>query len=469
MQKPTKTILSLSALALAAASASACEEDAGPRAEPGEELAGGDTTIFDTSQNAFTLPARNLDFDQRQHFAVGNSFFNKNWVTAPSSTAGRDGLGPTFNARSCSACHLFDGRGRPPMAADEPLLGLLFRLSVPGVGEHGGVVGDPSYGDQLQPYAIEGVPGEGSVAITYEEIAGAFADGEAYSLRRPSYAFVELAFGPMDPAIQVSPRVAPAMIGMGLLAAIPEAAIVAGADPDDADGDGISGRPNHVWDVATGAMRLGRLGWKANQPSVRQQVAGAFLGDVGITSSLFPGSNCPAPQVDCAGAPEGGAPELDEGLLDDVAFYSATLAVPARRDVDAPEVLRGKAIFGEIGCASCHVPRWQTGSDGGGIAELADQTIWPYTDLLLHDMGEALADGRPDFEADGREWRTPPLWGIGLVEVVNGHTNFLHDGRARDLKEAILWHDGEGAGARDGFVALGREDREDLLRFLGSL
>ena len=444
----------------------ACEEGV-PALEPGEELAGGDTTIHDASPNAYSYSARNMSFERRQRFAVGNSFFNKNWVIAPASTAGRDGLGPTFNARSCSTCHFKDGRGRPP-AGDEAFTSMLLRLSVPGAAPHGGPRGVPGYGDQLQPFGIEGVPGEAVPRVRYEEQPGSFGDGEAYSLRVPTYDLLEPAFGPLPPDLLVSPRVAPPMIGLGLLAAIPEADIVAREDPDDADGDGISGRANRVWDATAGLPALGRFGWKANQPHVTQQTAGAFLGDMGLTTSLFPANSCPKGQVACAAAPTGGDPEVADDLLADVVFYSATLAVPARRDAGAPEVLRGKQVFRDAGCADCHVARHVT-ADDAELAEVRGQTIWPYTDLLLHDMGDALADGRPDYLADGREWRTPPLWGIGLVETVNGHTTLLHDGRARSLMEAVLWHGGEAEAAREAVRELPRADRDALVRFLESL
>lgn len=444
----------------------ACEDNSvGP--EPGEERSGGDTTVFDTTANAFTLSARNMSFDRRQQFVVGNSFFNKNWVTAPSSTTSRDGLGPTFNARSCSTCHFKDGRGRAP-APGEEFVGLLLRLAVPGRDPHGGPLGAGVYGDQLQPHAIDEVPAEGTPRVTYVERPGMFADGEPYSLRVPTYTIEAPALGPLPEGLRISPRVAPAMIGLGLLAAIPEADLLALADPDDADGDGISGRANQVWDASAGAPRLGRFGWKANQPSVRQQTAGAFLGDMGISSSIFTDQNCPEGQPECLAAASGGAPEIDDHLLADVVLYASALAVPARRDVDDPEVLRGKALFTDLGCADCHTPRHLTGPDDE-VPEAANQTIFPFTDLLLHDMGPELADGRDDFLATGDEWRTPPLWGIGLIETVNGHTELLHDGRARSLLEAVLWHGGEAAASRDAVLALSRGERDQLLAFLRSL
>ena len=436
--------------------------------EPGEELAGGGTTVFESGARAFTLAARNLDDAHETDFYVGNSFFNKNWVIAPSSTTARDGLGPTYNATSCSGCHLHDGRGRPPLDGDEPMLSMLIRLSIPGVDEHGGPLAEPSYGGQLQPAAIPGVTPEGRPVVTWEERPGAYDDGEAYSLRVPSYAIEDLGFGPMDPAVLLSPRVAPQMIGLGLLEALDEDEIIARADPDDADGDGISGRANFPWDPIAGEHALGRFGWKANQVGLPQQDSGAFLGDIGITSSVHQGDDCPPPQVECAAAPGGGSPEISDELLEAVVVYSRLLAVPARRDVDDPEVLAGRERFYDFGCADCHVPRHVTG-EVPDYPELSQQTIWPYTDLLLHDMGPELADGRPDYDADGQEWRTPPLWGIGLFDVVNDHALYLHDGRARGLAEAILWHGGEGKAARDGFASASAADRAALLRFLESM
>ena len=431
------------------------------------ETLGGGTTAFTTNRNAFSLSARNLTNLERRTFEVGDSFFNQNWVTAPASTDARDGLGPTFNAQSCSSCHTHDGRAEPPKDNDDPERGLLFRLSIPGTDATGAPLDDPSYGGQLQDRSILKAPAEGRFNITWREISGSYDDGEKFTLLQPEYSFSELAFGDLHPEIMVSPRIAPAVFGAGLLEAIPESDILAKADPDDEDGDGVSGRANVVWDVKEQRARLGRFGWKANVPTVEQQVAGAFLGDVGITSSLFPDENCPAGQDECAAAPNGGSPEIPDFRLDMVTFYNRTLAVPAMRDVDDPQVRQGAVLFLKAGCNTCHTPKHTTGETD--IEALSNQEIFPYTDLLLHDMGDGLADGRPDFLANGREWRTPPLWGIGLVDNVNRHTRFLHDGRARNLAEAILWHGGEGTAAKEAFRNYSREEREALLRFLNSL
>jgi len=457
----------LSAMALIGCSSEPAEPHSGLQAEPGEEFVGGETTVFDSSPNAFSLSARNMTPERRSAFFVGNSFFKENWIIAPSSTDGRDGLGPLYNARSCSGCHLLDGRGSPPDTAKEPLVSVLVRLSVTGQTQHGEPAPDPVYGGQLQPKAIPGVIPEGDAFVVYEEIAGSFADGAAYQLRSPSYSFV-LGRGEMDPAVMKSPRVAPQMIGLGLLEAVPEATILAAADPDDADGDGISGRANKVWDVGAQKLVLGRFGWKANQPNLTQQTAGAFLGDMGISTSLFATQECSSAEADCAAAPDGGSPECSEHIRESVTFYSMTLAPPARRDWQDAEVLQGKQLFTTAGCAKCHTPKFETGTLEG-FPELSGQTIRPYTDMLLHDMGKELADERPDFDADGQEWRTPPLWGIGLIAVVNGHTNLLHDGRARGVSEAILWHGGEAETSREAYRAMSAEDRQALVRFVESL
>ena len=431
------------------------------------ETLGGETTAFTATRNAFGLPARNLDNEQRRTFAVGNSFFRQNWVTAPASTTARDGLGPTMNALSCSSCHTLDGRAKPPDGPDDPERGLLFRLSIPGQDAQSGPLPDPAYGGQLQDRAVLLVSPEGRMIVIYRVEPGQFADGEAYSLRVPAYEIGDLAFGPLHPEIMVSPRVAPVVVGMGLLEAIPEADIMALADPDDANGDGISGRVNMVWDARKDGLSVGRFGWKANQPTVEQQTAGAFLGDIGITSSLNPEEDCPSVQHDCLQALSGGNPEISDERLAQVVFYTQALAVPAMRNIDDPEVVRGAEVFVSAGCQLCHNPSHTTGDDP--VEPLANQTIYPYTDLLLHDMGPGLADGRPDFQADGQEWRTPPLWGIGLVETVNGHTMFLHDGRARNLTEAIIWHGGEGEASKEAFLGLSKENREALIKFLESL
>ena len=437
---------------------------AAPPQDP--RLSGGQTTVFVTNRHAYAKSAANLPIEKLRDFEFGNRLFNTNWVIAPASVDRFDGLGPLFNRVSCSACHVRDGRGRPPRSPDEPMMSMLVRLSVPGVSEDGGPRPHPVYGGQFQDRAIPGVAPEGRCRVTYEEISGSFPDGEPYSLRVPRYEMADLKYGGLGGEILYSPRVANAVFGLGLLEAVPDETLLGLADPDDRDGDGISGRVNRVWDVASQRVAIGRFGWKANQPTLRQQAAGAFNGDIGITTSLFPREGHTSAQE--ISAQNGGAPEVTDEDMDKLVFYLRTLAVPARRNVEEPVVQHGQRLFGQIGCARCHVPSMMTGADAP-LPQLSSQQIAPYTDLLLHDMGEGLADGRPDYEATGREWRTPPLWGLGLMQTVNGHTDLLHDGRARDALEAILWHGGEGQASRESFMQLPPADRQALLKFLESL
>jgi CxxC motif-containing protein (DUF1111 family) len=333
---------------------------------------------------------------------------------------------------------------------------------------------DPTYGRQLQDFSLAGHPAEYRLEVTYDEIPVALSDGQSATLRRPTYRAADLGYGPLHPDAMLSPRIAPQMIGLGLLEAIPAADILARTDPMDRDGDGISGRANIVWSVEYDQPMLGRFGLKAGSPTVRQQSAAAFAGDIGISSPLFPDpwGECMPAQADCRAAPHGDGDdriyELDQTGLDLVTYYSRNLGVPARRDWDDPQVLRGKQVFHASGCAACHTPSYVT-HRLSGQPEQSFQLIWPYTDMLLHDMGPGLADNRPEGRATGREWRTPPLWGIGLTQQVSGHSQFLHDGRARSLLEAVLWHDGEARVARDRVVTMPKADRDALIRFLESL
>lgn len=442
--------------------------DRGPDVTPLlQAQSGGDTTVHENSRQAFSQPAANLVSADRAIFFVGNAFFNSPWVVAPASASARDGLGPLFNARSCDACHNNDGRGQPPLPGERPV-SLVFQFSTPGTGPHGEPGPEPTYGGNLNPFAIDGVSAEGTVRIDLREVSGTFADGEAYTLLDPVYAFEELGYGPFAPMTEISPRVAPAVIGSGLLEQVPEAQVLEWADAEDRDGNGISGRANHVVDLVTQKKVLGRFGWKANQPDIAHQTSAAFSGEMGMATSLRPGQNCMPAQATCNAAPTGGAPEISDDIFDRIVQYQRTLAVPARRNLDTAAVKAGARLFLEAGCSACHRPELRT--DGNAVLpELRNQTFHAFTDLLLHDMGPELADNRPDGEATGTEWRTPPLWGLGLQHLVNGHTRLLHDGRARNASEAILWHGGEGAAARDAYKAMSKGDRDALIAFLDSL
>ncbi|MDC9825446.1 di-heme oxidoredictase family protein [Devosia sp. ZB163] len=447
-----------------------------------EQLPAGAATVKKrVNQDIFSFSSANLTFEQEEQFKLGNALFRKLWVSSPASTEASDGLGPLFNARGCQNCHLKDGRGHTPSGAGDNAVSMFLRLSVPAHGEAdqqalaegAKVIPEPTYGGQLQDFAVQGLKPEGRMAISYTDEPVTLGDGTVVTLRRPDYSVTDLAYGPMADDVMLSPRVAPQMIGLGLLEQVPAEDILANADPDDRDGDGISGRANFA--TEEGVRQLGRFGWKAGTASIRAQSADAFAGDIGIATPpvMKPHGDCTAAQADCLAAPTGeqerlGPSEAPDPVLELVTFYSQNLGVPQRRNVGNPEILRGKQAFYEANCISCHTPKFVTSRDAPTPAHRF-QLVWPYSDLLLHDMGDGLADHRPEGEADGYEWRTPPLWGIGLTETVSGHTEFLHDGRARNLTEAILWHGGEAQAARDAFAQMSKSERDDLVAFLESL
>lgn len=454
-------------------------------AEKYEVNSGGAATVRPRDNaDAFSQSSANLSLDDEMRFKIGNGFFKRLWVSAPASTQASDGLGPLFNARSCQRCHLKDGRGHPPENEHDTAVSMFLRLSIPPrndadkklLDEHRvNVIVEPTYGGQFQDFAIQGIDPEGKMRVTYKEQTVPLADGTTVSLRHPTYSATDLNYGPMHPDVMMSPRVAPQMIGLGLVEMIPADAILAHADPDDKDGDGISGRANLVWDKQAGKVVLGRFGWKAGNPTIRQQSGGAFAGDIGISNPVSGQAygDCTEAQKACREAPSGASDQYDnleapEDVLELVTHYSRNLGVPARRDVDDKTVLKGKQVFYESGCVSCHVPKYITRT-APERAEHSHQLIWPYSDFLLHDMGDGLADNRPEGVADGREWRTPPLWGIGMTRTVSGHTYFLHDGRARNLLEAIMWHGGEAEAAKNTVAGLNKEDRDALIKFLESL
>jgi len=454
------------------------------RPEAFENMSGGAaTSLKHVNRDSFSHPSTNLTFAERADFNLGNGLFRKLWASSPSSTQASDGLGPLFNARGCQSCHLKDGRGQPPeQGADANSMFLRLARKAASAEEKAAIDNhqvlnfpDPVYGGQLQNFAVSGLVAEGRMTIEYQQLPVTLGDGSTIHLRKPSYAVEALGFGPLHRDTTLSPRVTPPMIGMGLIQAIHPADLTALADPDDLDGDGISGRVAIVRNGDDGQLALGRFGWKAQNPTIRAQTAGAFSGDIGISSPDAPNhyGDCTKRQLACLTLPHGeqtrlGATEAPDPVLDLVTFYSENLAVPARRDVDDRQVLAGKQLFYQLGCTGCHRPKFVTSNKAENKAHRF-QLIWPYSDFLLHDMGEGLADGQRVGVASGREWRTPPLWGIGLTQTVSGHTFFLHDGRARNLREAILWHGGEATQSRDGFAALEEQSRQALLKFLESL
>ena len=452
--------------------------------QKGEDYPGGKASVSVSGFNSFAAPSANMPVIRRMDFHVGNSFFRHPWVPGVGADISRDGLGPLFSTDTCESCHIRDGRGHAPDDGEFNESSMLARLSVPAKTQaerdmliRGGVIPEPVYGGQLQDRGVEGVPAEGKIKVKYSYHTVRFADGYEVELRKPEFSIEELGYGPMADDVMMSFRITPSMIGIGLLEAIPESALLANEDPEDKDNDGISGRANRVWDIQKNMTSIGRFGWKAGVPTLRQQSAGAFSGDMGLTSSLFPDERCTESQIACEQKVAGDKPDVSDTIMDKVVFYSRNLGVPMRQDAKDETVLKGKKLFHEAGCASCHTPSFRTASmaEQSETAmtviekEQANQLIWPYSNFLLHDMGPELTDNRPEFLASGREWRTPALWGIGHSQAVNSKAGFLHDGRARTLMEAILWHGGEAKKSKEKVLEMNARQRNALLAFIESL
>lgn len=426
-------------------------------------MAGGETTIFSAASFSFDNPASNLIGNGLDLHLAGDAQFEQAFVTAPAEV--NSGLGAQFNNTSCIACHPKDGRAAFPKDINK-LSGFFLRISVPGSDP---ITGEPnkapSFGNQLANHAIYGFTPEVKFAVSYQELPVTYADGSQVILKKPIYTIAE-SYMSLPAGYMLSPRIGPPVFGLGLLEAITEADILAKQDINDTDNDGISGKANYVWDPISQSTQLGRFGWKANTPSVMVQAAGAYNNDMGVTNPLFPvessyGQTNGDPNLN-------DDPEITQDILDQVAFYCRTLAVPAARNLDNKEVIAGYRLFEDLKCVSCHTPSYTTGAFPD-IPEISNQNIYPYTDMLLHDMGEDLADHRDDFLANGNEWKTRPLWGIGLTHLVNGHTHFLHDGRAKSIEEAILWHGGEAEASKNNFMALTETKRRQLIKFVESL
>ncbi len=435
-----------------------------------EALSVGAFTTFSDDKFAFTHPLKTLSLEEQMDFKLGRRLFMTNWVPAPASTIGLDGLGPTFNAKSCTRCHVRQGRGLPIEKSRKESFGFLMRISVPGQDRDGGPKPVPGYGGQLEDIGILKVKGEATVTCEYKLIKRMYTDGTSYELREPKYALINPNYGDLPKDLMLSPRVGTQAMGLGFIDGLSEAEILKNEDENDRDNDGISGRANYVWNTRVQKKTIGRFGWKANAPTLEQQIAGAFHQDMGITTPIFPEQNCPDPQYLAQSLPTGDDEEAEvssEGLRT-ITFFMSTLSVPARRNVNDPKVMKGQKLFKSLNCVGCH----KTGllvDDSKIYPKMNGTIINPYSDFLLHDMGEALADNRPDYLANGMEWRTQPLWGVGLIKTVNKHSFLLHDGRARSIEEAILWHGGEASRARQGFVHLSKENREALLAFVNSL
>lgn len=412
--------------------------------------AGGATTFYNRSSHSFGQPAPGLTAKEMDLHTVGDAAFDAVFVTAPAPV--HPGLGPIFNNTSCAGCHIKNGRGMPQLGQ------ALVRTSLPATSgdrvKTEGVVPDPVIGTQLQDSAVYGKQPEAKVALEWTETSGEYPDGEKYGLRSPQIRLSAIDNNsPISEELLTSLRIPPPIFGVGLLEAIPAQTLKDLSDPKDKNKDGISGRTNRVWNFEKQRMDVGRFGLKANSANLLSQTATAYAHDMGIANPLLPNDDSTT--------------EIDLETVEASAFYTQTLAVPARTQVDDPAVQKGEKLFADANCAACHLTSVKTGS--ASVKTLANQTIQPYTDLLLHDMGEALADNRPDFEATGQEWRTSPLWGLGLTQTVLPYSGYLHDGRARTVEEAILWHGGEAENAKQAFMALGKDGRAALLKFLNSL
>ena len=441
-------------------------------------MSGGKTTNFVKNKNSYSLPARNLDKNLRINFLVGNSLFRRIWEDAATSeNIAKDGLGPFFSSTSCDGCHISDGRGHlPTLEIDKDLVSAVIQIGQPAKIENVYEKNrdDSIYGGQLSEFSTESVLEEAEISIKYEFLNVAYDDGSIIQLKKPRVIIDKLNYGNLESNTSSSIRIAQMMIGLGLIENIAEENILKLEDVDDSDGDGISGKANYSWDLQENKFKLGRFGWKASQPTVLQQTADAFYHDMGLSNKFYPNaSNCTESQVECNKSISGNSEiydnfEVSNDQLDLVTFYSSQLGVPAARNQKKPDVIAGRKLFYDIGCNSCHVEKHITRGDGP-FENLNNQVISPYSDFLLHDMGEGLSDDVPEFQANGNEWRTPPLWGIGLTKIVSGRESYLHDGRAETLEEAILWHGGESILTINKFKKLDINERNQLLKFISSL
>ncbi len=393
---------------------------------------------------------------QRSEAERGRRLFNLRYLPVPAENLPGGGLGPFYMRSACNACHPGTGRGVLPDPPDATRTGGAVFVAEP----------HPSYGEEINNRSVPPILPEGDISIVWEIGKGAFLDGEAFSLRVPKISLTRPNYG--VPPTGLSLRMAPPLSGLGLLESVPDIEILSWADPDDLNGDGISGRPNTVVDAVTGGAALGRFGWKAGYSSPASASAGSARTFMGLTSFLSPGEPCAPAQLECLSQAATGRFDLADGVLRDLASFLTALQRPVRQNGDDPAVQRGMDVFRDVNCNACHRERMTTAAAVPGAPYLAATDIYPYTDMLLHDMGDELDDGRQTFQAATWEWRTPPLWGLGRTVDEPG-TGYLHDGRARTLTEAILWHGGEALASRNAFFILPKQDRDDLITFLLSL
>lgn len=409
----------------------------------------------------------NLDNQQLDSFMLGRSFFSIPWVAAPSATTARDGLGPLFNANTCISCHIEHGAGQALSAEEQPLRALVVKLSQPIFQTQALAKGminmpDPIYGGQIAINAVGHVPIEAIPRLEQQSHTVTYPDGETVTLTKYFPKLTQLGYGELSPDTVISLRQAQTLAGLALIAQVSDAEILRYVDEQDSDGDGISGRANWVQDKSDGQQRLGRFGWKASQPNILQQTADAAANDMGLTNPFFPEERCTPAQQACLEAPRGrlsplGKLDLPASRLQAIADYVTAFKAPQAMQLNET-ALMGQQLFQTIGCETCHRREMTT---------THHIRFSPYSDYLLHDMGEDLSDGRPEFLASAQEWRTAPLWGIGAK--VRAKQRFLHDARASTLQEAILWHGGEAEHAKNRFIQLTQEQRQSILIFLEAL
>lgn len=434
---------------------------------------------------SYLYPGEKLSNKQKLDFWSGFSFFRDPWVAAPSATGNRDGLGPLFNTRACIDCHTAGARAKIDKEGEILPLSFVVRL---GSKDEAITSVDPVYGGQIQPrstsyrltdeaitkqFSYTDNVGEAWLLTQYTKVQGQFLDGETYELLKPNYRLTQLAYGELAPHIGISVRLAPNIFGMGLLNAISVDDLLSQEDINDSNNDGISAKYNRVPNAITNDIEVGRFGFKAKQPNLHQQVAAAFRDDIGITNSSFPNESCTPKQTACNYAVEYGGHnaenlEIPDNRLSLTVSFNELLGVPPARKLADKKIQSGREVFYQLNCQQCHTPSYVT-DEAYPVKALAKQTIWPYTDLALHDMGEGLADGVNEFKASGQEWRTPPLWGIGLQQHMTGQQRFLHDGRARTIEEAILWHGGEAEAAKKAYTTLNKQQRNTLISFIKAI
>jgi CxxC motif-containing protein (DUF1111 family) len=410
----------------------------------------GDLSSDNPPNIALELPAPNISSEERVNFHLSTHFdFHRTFELVKQDK--KYILGPNFNNDSCGGCHFKNGRGEIKFSNRLPGSPMIIKVSLPGLNKDGSPKDVPGIGEQLQDQVLNGKTRFG-IKLQWKKLSGRYPDGTAFTLRSPilSYRIPNID----RKKIVDSLRMTPPVVGMGLLDTVSDADIIAMSDPKDSNKDGISGKVSYVLDRKTKKKAIGRFGFRATHPNLEQQSAAALFHDMGLTNKLFKINRQKQ--------------EISNEQLDRTVFYLQAAGVPKARNQDDPYVIAGKEVFQQLNCQGCHKMTLKTGASS--VPEIANQEIHPFTDLLLHDMGSGLADKRPEFSASGNEWRTTPLWGLGLHRSLTRKSpGYLHDGRARTIEEAILWHGGEAQKSREQFKALSIIQRDQLIKFLQSL